>query len=70
MKQATRPEVLVESVRPYGPMLSVCPVEGCTMLTMGGTCVEHDSPVTIVFERGRPFVATASAAVDRVPVAG
>ena len=63
-------QALVEPLRSHGPMLSVCPVEGCTTLTMGGTCVEHDLPVTIVFERGRPFVATASAAADRVPVAG
>jgi len=62
-------EVLVESLRPPGPMLSVCPVEGCTTLTMGGTCVEHDLPVTVTFERGRPFVATTPASVDRAPVA-
>jgi hypothetical protein len=23
---------------------------------MGGTCVEHDAPVTVTFPRGRPFV--------------
>jgi hypothetical protein len=22
----------------------------------GGTCVEHDEPVTIVFTRGRPYI--------------
>jgi hypothetical protein len=22
---------------------------------MGGTCVEHDAPVTVTFPRGRPF---------------
>lgn len=63
-------EALVESLRSYGPLLSVCPVEGCTTLTMGGTCVEHDPPATAVFERGRPFVATAPAGSARIPVAG
>ena len=24
---------------------------------MGGTCVEHDAPVTVTFPRGRPFPA-------------
>jgi hypothetical protein len=38
------------------PMLAVCPVAGCRRLTMGGTCVEHDAPVTVTFPRGRPFV--------------
>ena len=41
------------------PMLSVCPVSGCRRLTMGGTCVEHDAPVTVTFPRGRPFVRSA-----------
>lgn len=42
-----------------GAMLSVCPVPGCTTLTMGGTCVQHDSPVKAVFPRGRPFMRDA-----------
>ena len=67
---STLGEALVESLRSYGPMLSVCPVEGCTTLTMGGTCVEHDPPVTVTFARGRPFVSEPSLAVDRVAVAG
>ena len=37
-------------------MLSVCVIAGCGRLTMGGTCVDHDSPVSIVFPRGRPYV--------------
>jgi hypothetical protein len=47
-------------------MLSVCPAPGCNALTMGGTCVEHDPPVTVTFVRGRPYVAEAAA--DPVPV--
>jgi hypothetical protein len=43
------------------PMLSVCPVPGCRRLTMGGTCVEHDVPVTVTFPRGRPYVPAAVA---------
>ena len=62
-------EVLVESLRSHGPMLSVCPVEGCTTLTMGGTCVEHDPPTTVTFARGRPYVAEAVLTAQRVPVA-
>ena len=43
--------------REYGPMLTVCPVAGCTTVTMGGgTCVEHDALVSVEFPRGRPFV--------------
>ena len=38
-----------------GGMLAVCTAPGCTTLTMGGTCVAHDDPVTVVFPRGRPF---------------
>jgi hypothetical protein len=51
--------VLTGRTRPRGRMLSVCPVPGCTALTMGGTCVAHDPPVTMTFVRGRPFVAEA-----------
>jgi len=40
----------------YGPMLGICPYPGCTTVTMGGTCVEHDAPVNVDFPRGRPFV--------------
>ena len=38
----------------YGPMFSECVIPGCGKLTMGGTCVEHDSPVSVTFPRGRP----------------
>lgn len=41
--------------RVRGALLSVCTAPECTTLTMGGTCVTHDSPVTVVFPRGRPF---------------
>ena len=52
------------------PMLSVCPVSGCNRLTMGGTCVEHDEPVTMTFPRGRPFVHDVPiAAADQVVAA-
>lgn len=57
-------------LRPRGMLLSECPVPGCTTLTMGGTCVAHDPPVTTTFERGRPFFAGAAADAGRVPVAG
>jgi hypothetical protein len=51
-------------------MLSVCSEPGCTTLTMGGTCVEHDPPVTVTFVRGRPYVAEATADPVHVGVAG
>ncbi len=40
-------------------MLSVCVTPGCGRLTMGGTCVDHDVPVSIVFPRGRPYALPA-----------
>jgi hypothetical protein len=36
-------------------MLTSCSYAGCSTLTMGGTCVEHDAPVQVIFPRGRPF---------------
>jgi hypothetical protein len=47
--------VLMGRARVHGPMLGVCPVPGCSTITMGGTCVQHDLPVTTVFPRGRPY---------------
>jgi hypothetical protein len=41
------------------PMLFSCVTPGCSTLTMGGTCVEHDVPLSIVFPRGRPHVPAA-----------
>lgn len=63
-------ESLPDWLRPSGSLLSVCPVPGCITLTMGGTCVAHDPPVTATFTRGRPFVAKSPAHADRVSVRG
>ena len=41
----------------YRSLLAICSAPGCTTLTMGGTCVEHDVPGLVVFPRGRPFPA-------------
>jgi hypothetical protein len=49
-------------------MLSVCPEAGCTRLTMGGTCVEHDVPVTVTFPRGRPFTPARTGAGQPVRI--
>src|SRR5512144_1192385 len=38
----------------YGPMFSDCVIPGCGKVTMGGTCVEHDSPVSVTLPQGRP----------------
>jgi hypothetical protein len=51
----------VHGRRVHGGMLVACSEPGCTTLTMGGTCVAHDPPATIVFPRGRPFVAATPA---------
>lgn len=51
--------VLMGRARGRGPMLDVCPAPGCSAITMGGTCVAHDLPVTTVFPRGRPYVPEA-----------
>ena len=42
-------------------MLTICTEPGCTTLVMGGRCVEHESPQTHVFVRGRPFGSGTSA---------
>ena len=42
------------------PLLVTCSSPGCPTLTMGGTCVEHDSPVVTTFPRGRPFQSASS----------
>ena len=39
-------------------IVSPCRADGCSALTIGSYCVDHDLPVTRVFVRGRPFVAT------------
>ena len=58
--------VLMNRARVRGPMLHVCPAPGCSTITMGGTCVEHDAPVTTVFPRGRPYVPSAKLGELRV----
>ena len=40
-------------------MLVACSAPGCTTLTMGGTCLVHDPPVTVTYARGRPYEARA-----------
>jgi hypothetical protein len=50
-------DLLVDIVPAHAPLLTPCTAAGCSTLTMGGTCVEHDVPVTTVFPRGRPYVA-------------
>jgi len=43
------------AVRVARALLSSCSAPGCTTLTMGGTCVEHDAPSVVVYPRGRPY---------------
>ena len=47
-------------------LLEVCTHPGCTTLTIGGLCVEHE-PVREprVFPRGRPFPALQRRSVDK-----
>ena len=54
---------LVVRAQPRGSMLVVCSAPGCTTLTMGGTCVAHDPPVTMTYARGRPYVPKTAATV-------
>jgi hypothetical protein len=39
------------------PIIRACSTEGCSTLTMGQDCIEHELPVpaTVVFPRGRPL---------------
>jgi hypothetical protein len=48
-----------DGTRRHGPMLSDCVIPGCGTLTMGGTCVKHDSPLPVAFPRGRVHVPLA-----------
>ena len=61
---------LIDRIRAHGPMLDVCPVPGCSMITMGGTCVEHDPPVTTVFPRGRPYLPKAETFAKSLRIVG
>ena len=61
-------EVLAVRARPRGSMLVVCSTPGCTTLTMGGTCVAHDPPVTVTYARGRPYVPGTATAVQSVTI--
>lgn len=36
-------------------ILGRCTAGGCSVLTIGARCVDHDMPVTRTFTRGRPF---------------
>lgn len=63
-------DVLVDRIRVRGPLLTVCPVPGCSTLTMGGTCVEHDPPVKTTFPRGRPYIGKSAAHAESFRVAG
>lgn len=58
-KQNARKRAFDPQPESTAPMLSSCVTPGCSTLTMGGTCVEHDVPLSIVFPRGRPHVPAA-----------
>ena len=50
-------------------IVSECRAAGCNSLTIGSYCVAHDLPVTRVFVRGRPFVATPARRIPERAVA-
>lgn len=56
-RAVVRDDLLNDAIRRHGPVLSACLIPGCSTLTMGGTCVEHDPPASVTFPRGRPHVA-------------
>jgi hypothetical protein len=62
--------VLMDRIRVHGPMLDVCPVPGCSTLTMGGTCVEHDAPVKTSFPRGRPYLGKPETLAKSLRIVG
>jgi hypothetical protein len=62
--------VLTDRIRAHGPMLDVCPVAGCSTLTMGGTCVEHDEPVETSFPRGRPYLGKTESLAKSLRIMG
>jgi hypothetical protein len=62
--------VLMNRIRVHGPMLDVCPVPGCSTLTMGGTCVEHDAPVKTSFPRGRPYLGKPETLAKSLRIVG
>jgi hypothetical protein len=41
-------------------ILRKCTFDGCTVLTIGPRCVEHDLPVRRTFVRGRPYAGAAT----------
>ncbi len=47
----SRPRAVLSS-----SILTMCSAPGCRVLTMGGTCVDHDPRDLHVYPRGRPFV--------------
>lgn len=44
-------------------MLTTCAEPGCDTFVLGGFCLEHESPQTRVFVRGRPFVPRLGASL-------
>ena len=66
MTARTDLEALLNRPTSRRPMLATCPFPGCRRLTMGGTCVEHDAPVTVTFPRGRPFTQLAVTHDERI----
>ena len=48
------------------PLLQTCSQPGCTILTIGGLCIEHE-PVreSRAFPRGRPFPPVSNALLGR-----
>ena len=44
-----------------------CTFDGCTVLTIGSRCVEHDVPVTRSFVRGRPLLERHLDAIGACP---
>ena len=44
-----------------GTLLRPCTAPGCTTLTLGVLCLQHEPPVGRVFPRGRPFPPAVAA---------
>ena len=48
-------------------ILGRCTAGGCSVLTIGARCVDHDMPVTRTFTRGRPFRPSERTPAPRRP---
>lgn len=49
------------------PIIHACSLPGCSTLTIGDRCIDHEQPIRVnaIFGRGRPFRPTVRDIPDR-----